>query len=80
MLTDGEPLPDFDLHCPMLGLPGAFATDLATIPANIPYLRPYREPIEKWHQRLPQNGRMRVGLCLGGQRLAFERSSPLDCA
>src|ERR1051326_2091478 len=39
---DGEPLPDFDTYCPLLSLPLAFGTELATIPANIPYLRPHR--------------------------------------
>jgi hypothetical protein len=66
VLTDGEPFPDFDLHCPMLNLPGAFATEVATIPANIPYLSPYRKRIEKWHSRLPQDGRMRVGIVWSG--------------
>jgi hypothetical protein len=34
----GEPLPDFDLQCPLLSLPLAFKTRLETIPAQIPYL------------------------------------------
>lgn len=81
VLTDGEPLPDFDLHCPLLGLPGAFATELATIPANIPYLSPYRERIEKWRVRLPQNGRMRVGIVWSGNSSHLNdhhRSIPLE--
>lgn len=35
----GDPLPEFDLHCPLLSLPLAFQTTLESIPANIPYLR-----------------------------------------
>ena len=38
VVARGEPLPGFDLHCPLLSLPLAFATELATIPAPIPYL------------------------------------------
>ena len=34
----GEPLPPFDVHAPLMSLPGIFKTTLATIPANIPYL------------------------------------------
>ena len=66
VLVDGEKLPDFDLHCPMLGLPIAFKTDLASIPANIPYLQPYHGRLETWRVRLPQTGRMRVGIVWAG--------------
>ncbi len=66
VFTDGDRLPDFDLHCPMLSVPIAFKTDLATIPADIPYLRPYQERIEKWRARVPDNGRMRVGIVWAG--------------
>ena len=31
-------VPDFDFHCPLISLPKAFNTDLATIPAHTPYL------------------------------------------
>jgi tetratricopeptide (TPR) repeat protein len=36
VLGDGEPLPQVDFHCPLLSLPLAFQTELATVPANIP--------------------------------------------
>ena len=39
VVTEGEKLPAFDLHCPLLSLPHAFGTTLETIPADIPYLR-----------------------------------------
>jgi hypothetical protein len=32
VLAEGETLPAFDLHCPLLSLPLAFGTDLASIP------------------------------------------------
>jgi hypothetical protein len=35
---EGDPLPPFDLHCPVVSLPLAFGTTLQTIPANVPYL------------------------------------------
>jgi hypothetical protein len=43
----GEPLLSFELHCPILSLPRAFKTDLATIPASVPYLEAPSERIEK---------------------------------
>lgn len=37
--SPGEPLPQFDAHCPLLSLPLAMGTTVQTIPAQIPYLR-----------------------------------------
>ena len=76
-----DPLPNLDLHCPLLSLPLAFETELATIPANIPYLRPPRDRVERWRGRLPQHGRLRVGLCWAGSRMHLNdrnRSIPLE--
>jgi Flp pilus assembly protein TadD len=39
IVAKGDPLPDFDLHCPLVSLPFAFGTRLETIPADIGYLR-----------------------------------------
>jgi hypothetical protein len=39
LATFGETLPDFDLHCPMLSLPLALGTTLATITGDGPYLQ-----------------------------------------
>jgi tetratricopeptide (TPR) repeat protein len=36
----GDPLPDFDLQCPLLSLPLAFGTTLQTIPPLIPLVSP----------------------------------------
>ncbi len=66
VLSDGEPLPKFDYYCPLLSMPLAFGTELATVPANIPYLYPFRERLERWRDRLPASGRLRVGLCWSG--------------
>jgi ADP-heptose:LPS heptosyltransferase len=66
VITDGEPLPEFDMHCPLLSLPLVFETELATIPANVPYVRPHQERIDKWRDRLPNDGRLRVGIVWAG--------------
>jgi ADP-heptose:LPS heptosyltransferase len=66
VLTDGDAVPDFDLHCPLLSLPHAFGTEVATIPAHIPYLRPFAERLAKWRDKLPSHGRLRVGICWAG--------------
>jgi hypothetical protein len=68
LVAHGDPLPAFDCHCPLLSLPLAFATDAATIPAEIPYLAPRAEDVAAWRARLPQ-GRPLIGLCWSGERL-----------
>ncbi len=54
----GAELSAFDLQCPLLSLPLACATTLATIPAEVPYLAPPAERVRIWRRRL---GRRRVG-------------------
>jgi tetratricopeptide (TPR) repeat protein len=66
VLDDGEPVPPVDCYCPLLSLPLAFQTEIETIPANIPYIRSSEERVAKWRDRLPQNGRLRIGLCWAG--------------
>jgi hypothetical protein len=65
VIARGEPLPAFDLHCPLLSLPLAFATELATIPAPIPYLAPPQARVAAWRSRLPER-RPLIGLVWSG--------------
>jgi tetratricopeptide (TPR) repeat protein len=59
------PLPAFDVYCPLLSLPRAFATRLGTVPADVPYLR--AEPAERarWGQRVGR-GALRAGIVWAG--------------
>jgi hypothetical protein len=66
VVAHGEALPEFDLYCPLMSLPLAFGTELETVPADIPYLRPFADRIAAWQPRLPDNGRARVGVCWAG--------------
>nr|WP_294504725.1 tetratricopeptide repeat protein [uncultured Rhodopila sp.] len=59
------PLPAFDVYCPLLSLPRAFATSLATIPAEVPYLRAEPASRAQWGQRIG-GGSMRVGIVWAG--------------
>ena len=81
VFSDGETLPDFDFYCPLLSLPLAFDTELETHPVNIPYIRPYEERLAKWRGRMPDNGRLRVGICWAGSSMHLNdrnRSMPLE--
>jgi tetratricopeptide (TPR) repeat protein len=61
----GESLPPFDLHCPLLSLPAAFGTELATIPAAVPYIEAVADDIALWRTRIPRR-RPLVGLVWSG--------------
>jgi tetratricopeptide (TPR) repeat protein len=65
VIAKGEALPRFDLHCPLLSLPLAFGTRIATIPAEIPYLTAPAAKLEHWRDRLPQ-GTLRAGFVWSG--------------
>jgi len=66
LVRQGQTLPAFDLHCPLLSLPLAMGTDLDSIPAPVPYLRASPERQAQWRDRLgPHNG-LRVGLVWSG--------------
>jgi hypothetical protein len=67
IVTRGEPLPDFDLHCPLLSLPLALGTRLATIPAQTPYLRASPQAVMDWSARLGPGHRPRIGLAWSGR-------------
>jgi hypothetical protein len=63
----GDPLPPFELHCPLLSLPHRFGTTLATIPAAVPYLTPDPDKVRAWQSRLAADGPGRkVGLAWAG--------------
>jgi tetratricopeptide (TPR) repeat protein len=61
----GEPLPGFDMHCPLLSLPLAFSTELTTIPADIPYIAPPAADARRWRDCLPRQ-RPLIGVVWSG--------------
>ena len=67
VIPRGQTLPAFDMHCPLLSLPLAFATELATIPAGVPYIAPPHQRISAWRDRMPQR-RPLIGLAWSGDR------------
>jgi tetratricopeptide (TPR) repeat protein len=80
VMARGEPLPAFDLHCPLLSLPLAFGTQPATIPAAISYLAASAARLAQWRDRLPPGG-PRAGFVWSGQpshKNDANRSIPLQ--
>jgi hypothetical protein len=67
IITRGQPLPPFDLHCPLLSLPRAFKTAPDSIPAKVPYLFPAPPQIDSWRQRVnPCGPWMDIGIAWAG--------------
>jgi len=65
--AQGEQLPEFDIHCPLLSLPLIFNTALENIPANIPYITADNMLIQKWNDKLKSDrSRLKVGLVWAG--------------
>jgi len=76
----GAALPPFDLHCPLLSLPRAFGTLLASVPAEIPYLTADPHRVAAWQARLADIEGPRIGLVWGGNPAQSDdrrRSIPL---
>lgn len=81
IIATGDPLPEFDMHCPLLSLPLALRTELNTIPAPVRYLTAPPEPVAHWKHRLENLGSPRIGLVWSGSTIHINdhnRSLPLD--
>jgi tetratricopeptide (TPR) repeat protein len=86
VMTKGGPPPAFDFHSPLMSLPFAFGTELDTVPAQTPYLSAPPDAAAAWAERLPQDGRRKIGLCWSGnakhlrdadRSIAFAALAPL---
>ncbi len=67
VLARGEPLPDFEVHCPLLSLPLAFGTRLHTIPTADPYITASPGTVSAWGERLGPKTAPRIGLVWSGR-------------
>jgi len=64
--SEGEALPEVDLHCPLLSLPFVFGTRLETIPNSVPYLTPPANALAAWEKRFSGLRGVKVGLVWSG--------------
>jgi tetratricopeptide (TPR) repeat protein len=56
VVARGDKLPPFDLHCPMLSMPLAMGTTMATIPSAASYLHADAAQVAAWRKRLAAPG------------------------
>jgi tetratricopeptide (TPR) repeat protein len=88
IVTRGQPLPPFDLHCPILSLPLAFKTTMESIPAEVPYLLADPELVESWRQKLGDSAAgLKIALAWAGnpivkgdqaRSMSLDRLAPLS--
>jgi len=67
LIAKGSGLPKIDFHCPLMSLPHAFGTELATVPADIPYLAAPADRTAKFAGELATLKSPRIGLVWSGR-------------
>ena len=81
VITQGDPAPGADLHCPLLSLPLALRVTGSPPPSGAPYLSPPDDRQLDWRKRLGPKVLPRIGLCHAGSATHgndHRRSLPLD--
>ena len=80
VVAQGQPIPNYDVFCPLLTVPGYLDTSIDRIPGNVPYIRPDASLLEKWGRELSAYPGFKVGInWQGNPKYAGERhrSMPL---
>ena len=80
VIVHGDPLPDFDVHCPLMSLPLALKITLETVATAFPYLGSDPRKVASWQERLGPRVKPRIGLTWSGSvgaRTFSARSYPL---
>ena len=65
-IEQGQVLPAYDYHCPLLSLPLAFGTTLASIPAPAAYVRSLPSKRAQWAATLGAKTGLRIGIAWSG--------------
>ncbi len=66
IVSDTDPMPNFDLYCNLMSLPLLLKTTVDTIPNQTPYLQADPFKVKEWAQRLGPKINKRVGLVWSG--------------
>jgi len=89
VVARGDALPPYDVHCPAGSLPLALRTDVATIPANVPYLAADEARVAKWREHIANLPTPRIAVAWSGsadhandrnRSIALERFTPIFAA
>jgi tetratricopeptide (TPR) repeat protein len=76
VVRNGEELPPYDWHAPIMSLPFILGLGENEIPADVPYLHADAARVQRWKRNLPQTT-FRVGIIWQGSKSDQERWAPL---
>jgi tetratricopeptide (TPR) repeat protein len=65
LIAKGSPRPTFDVHAPLMSLPGLLGTTLANIPCRVPYLSADPQLVDLWRAKLGGD-QLKVGIAWQG--------------
>jgi tetratricopeptide (TPR) repeat protein len=89
VVARGDALPAYDVYCPAASLPLAMRTEVATIPAPVPYLTADERRVATWRERIGQLPSPRIAVAWSGsadhandrnRSMALTRFAPLFAA
>ncbi len=60
------PTVQFDVHTPLLSLPGIFGTTMDSIPSDVPYITVNSNLVQQWHTRLEHDNDFKIGIVWAG--------------
>jgi len=66
LIAQGKSLPSFDCQCPLMSLPLAFGTTMATIPFPGGYLRADETKVRHWRDKIGDSAGLKVGVAWNG--------------
>jgi tetratricopeptide (TPR) repeat protein len=68
VVAQGDAIPRFDMHCPVLSLPYIFKTTRESIPGKVPYVYADASLVEKWREKLRNDHtKLKIGLSWAGK-------------
>ncbi|MGZ5983257.1 MAG: tetratricopeptide repeat protein, partial [Isosphaeraceae bacterium] len=66
VIIEGDPLPEFACHAPVMSLPAILGTTLQTIPVEVPYLAADPSLVARWRDALDGIDEFKVGVVWQG--------------
>jgi tetratricopeptide (TPR) repeat protein len=62
LVAQGKPLPEYDVYCALMNVPGLTATSVEAIPAEVPYINPDPDLVAHWERELRSTPGFKVGI------------------
>ncbi len=73
------PTVQFDVHIPLLSLPGVFGTTMDSIPSDVPYITVDTGLLKQWHMRFEHDAGFKIGIVWAGNP-AFKNYHNRSCS